>query len=282
MGVTTLVSSSSVSVIDYRCEAGPHSVPYTEVHRAHSVSYVRQGSFACSTRGQKLELVTGATLIGRPGDEYVCSHDHVCGDACLSFHFSAELVATLNTRNTPWRSGSLPPVAELMVLGELAGAITAGSSEVGIDEVAVLFATRFLELVTGQQRERLSVSAVDTRCAVRAAMWIDANSSESIVLDDVAAQAGLSVFHFLRVFARVLGVTPHQYLVRSRLRHAARLLAQDDRPVTQVAGDVGFGDLSNFVRTFHRVAGVSPRRFRDIPRGDRKILQDRLQVPLAQ
>jgi AraC-like DNA-binding protein len=74
----------------------------------------------------------------------------------------------------------------------------------------------------------------------------------------------------------VLGVTPHQYLVRSRLRHAARLLADDERPVTDVAYDVGFGDLSNFVRTFHRAAGVSPRRFREASRGMRKIFQERL------
>ena len=50
-----------------------------------------------------------------------------------------------------------------------------------------------------------------------------------IDLEDAAAQAGISPFHFLRLFANVLGVTPHQYLVRSRLRHAARLLADDDR-----------------------------------------------------
>ena len=88
----------------------------------------------------------------------------------------------------------------------------------------------------------------------------------------------MSAFHFLRLFRNVLGVTPHQYLVRSRLRHAARLLADDDRPVTDVAFDVGFGDLSNFVRTFHRAAGVSPLRFRQASRGDRKILQERLAV----
>ena len=62
----------------------------------------------------------------------------------------------------------------------------------------------------------------------------------------------------------MLGVTPHQYLVRSRLRHAARLLADDGISVTDVAYDVGFGDLSNFVRTFHRAAGVSPT---PVPRG---------------
>jgi AraC-like DNA-binding protein len=64
--------------------------------------------------------------------------------------------------------------------------------------------------------------------------------------------------------------------VRSRLRHAARLLVDDERPVTDVAYDVGFGDFSNFVRTFHRAAGVSPRRFREVSRGVRKIFQERM------
>ena len=64
--------------------------------------------------------------------------------------------------------------------------------------------------------------------------------------------------------------------MRSRLRRAARLLAEEARPVTEVAFEAGFGDLSNFVRTFHRAAGVSPRTFRRAAQGDRKILQDRL------
>ena len=80
------------------------------------------------------------------------------------------------------------------------------------------------------------------------ALWIDAQSNREIELEDAAAQAGVSPFHFLRLFSSVLGVTPHQYLVRSRLRHAARLLAEDNRDVTDIAYDVGFGDLSNFDR----------------------------------
>ena len=88
--------------------------------------------------------------------------------------------------------------------------------------------------------------------------------------------SGVSAFHFLRLFARVTGVTPHQYLVRTRLRRAARLLAADERPIAAIAYDVGFGDLSNFVRTFHRAAGASPRQFRRASRGQRKILQERL------
>jgi AraC-like DNA-binding protein len=73
----------------------------------------------------------------------------------------------------------------------------------------------------------------------------------------------------------VLGVTPHQYLVAARLRRAARLLADPERPVTEVAFEAGFGDLSHFVRTFRRATGVSPGRFRRLPRAERKFLQAR-------
>jgi AraC-like DNA-binding protein len=52
--------------------------------------------------------------------------------------------------------------------------------------------------------------------------------------------------------------------------------ADDDSPITDIAYDVGFNDLSNFVRTFHRASGASPMRFRQASKGDRKILQDRL------
>ena len=64
--------------------------------------------------------------------------------------------------------------------------------------------------------------------------------------------------------------------IRVVLRHAARRLADDDSPVTDIAYDVGFADLSNFVRTFGRAAGASPLKFRQASRGDRKIFQERL------
>jgi AraC family transcriptional regulator len=100
--------------------------------------------------------------------------------------------------------------------------------------------------------------------------------TEAVDLERAAARAGLSPFHFLRLFARVLGVTPHQYLLRTRLRRAARLLAEDSQPVTAIAFDVGFGDVSNFVRSFHRAAGMSPRRFRAAARSDRNFRQAQL------
>jgi AraC-like DNA-binding protein len=279
MTATTLLQSDSISVYDYRCTAGPDSKPFVEQHHCHSVAYVRKGSFGCVKRGQSFELVAGSILVGHPGDEYVCTHEHhICGDECLSFALAPELVDSLGGKSEVWRTGCAPPLPELMVLGELAQAAACGRSELGLDEVGHALAHRFVEVVSGRTQKPLQATARDRRRAVETALWIDAHSHRPIDLEDAADQAGLSPFHFLRLFSSVLGVSPHQYLVRSRLRHAARRLADDNSPVTDVAFDAGFGDLSNFVRTFHRAAGVSPLRFRKASRGMRKILQERLAV----
>jgi AraC-like DNA-binding protein len=273
---TTLLQRPSISVSDFRCSAGPGDTPFVEQYGSHSISYVRKGSFGCGCRGRLFELVAGSILVGHPGDEFTCTHDHACGDECLSFFLSPELVQAIGDRTDVWRIGAVPPLPELMVLGELAQTAAIGHSDLGLDEIGQIFASRFVNVVSGRPREPRPATARDRRRAVETALWIDAHSHLQINLDRAAAQAELSPFHFLRLFASVLGVTPHQYLVRSRLRHAARLLADDARAVTDVAYDVGFGDLSNFVRTFHRAAGVSPRKFRAASRGMRKIFQERL------
>jgi AraC-like DNA-binding protein len=276
MSSTTLLQRPSLTVSYFRCTAVAGEKPFVEQHRCHSMSFVRKGSFGYHSRGQTHELVVGSLLVGQPGEEFVCTHDHVCGDECLSFFFAPELVETVGDRRETWDVGAAPPLAELMVLGELAQAAADGTSDVGLDEVGQLLAHRFVEVVAGKARKRVTVSARDRRRSVETALWIDAHSHEAIELEDAAAQAGVSAFHFLRAFSAVLGVTPHQYLLRSRLRHAARLLADEERSVTDIAYDVGFADLSNFVRTFHRAAGVPPLKFRQASRGMRKIFQDRL------
>jgi AraC family transcriptional regulator len=273
--VTALeVQTPPVSFAEYRCTAGPHDAPFVEQHRGFSVSYVRKGTFGYRVRGRSFDLVSGSILVGYPGDEYVCTHEHAFGDECLCFHLSAEFVEGLGSRaeqGAAWRAGSVPPVSALMILGELAQAALDGRSDVGLDEVGMALAGRFVALASGRKSAALTAPAPDRRRVVDAALWIDAHSHEPLTLEMAARAAGLSAFHFLRLFARVLGVTPHQYMVRSRLRRAARLLAGTARPVTEIALDVGFGDLSNFVRTFRRAAGLAPRRFRQAARGNRGL-----------
>ena len=277
MLATTPLKGGAISVVDYRCSFAPCDEPFVEIHPGYSISYVRAGSFGYRTRSGSYELVAGSILVGRPGEEYLCTHDHTHGgDECLSFQLAPEVVATIGDRAEVWSSAGVPPLPELMVVAELAQAAADGTSPVGVEEVGLAFAARFVDVVSGRERKATSASARDRRRAIETALWMDEHCDEAIDLESAAEAAGLSAFHFLRLFTNVLGVTPHQYLVRSRLRHAAALLAEGADSITDVAYDVGFGDLSNFVRTFHRAAGVSPRRFREAAQGERKLALERL------
>jgi AraC-like DNA-binding protein len=252
-----------LAVFEYRCDAGPDDAPFTEQHREYSVSYVRHGSFGYRSRGKLHELVPGALLVGSPGDEYMCSHEHHCqGDVCLSFKLAPRLVDEIATHRAAWQVGSLPPLPEIMMMGELAQAVADGRSDMGFDEIAHAFTARFIEAVRGTRQRVRETRTRDRRRVIDVARWIEDNSHEEIDLDTAASTAGMSPHHLLRMFARVVGVTPHQYLIRSRLRHAARLLTDEGSTVTQIAGAVGFADLSNFIRTFGRAAGMSPMEFR--------------------
>src|SRR4029453_2123116 len=201
MTATTLLERKSISVSDFRCTAGPGDKPFAEQHSRYSISYVRKGSFGLHCRGRFSELVAGSVLIGHPGDEYTCTHDHVCGDECRSFFICPELVEAIGDSRTPWQVGSVPPLPELVVLGELAQSAADGNSDIGLDEIGQVLASRFVEVVSGKPRKAGLDTARDRRRAVETALWIDANSQHPINLEDAAAQTRTSPFLFLRPFS---------------------------------------------------------------------------------
>src|SRR5258706_5430229 len=153
MAATTLFESRLLSVIDYRCTASSADRPFAESHERYSLAYVRKGSFGCRAHGEAFDLVTGSLMVGYPGDEYVCTHEHHHGgDECLSFQLAPELVCTLGGTAAPWRAGAVPPVAGLVVLAELAQATAENNTELGLDEVGVSLTARFVETVSGMAR----------------------------------------------------------------------------------------------------------------------------------
>jgi AraC-like DNA-binding protein len=78
----------------------------------------------------------------------------------------------------------------------------------------------------------------------------------------VARMAGMSPYHFIRQFAAVFGVTPHQYRLQARLDRARQLLATDEYSVTQVCMAIGFSSLGTFSDLFVRRVGVAPSSYR--------------------
>lgn len=82
----------------------------------------------------------------------------------------------------------------------------------------------------------------------------------------IAREAGMSPFQFIRTFNAVFGVTPHQFRIHARIDRAKDLLAAGDRSVTDVCMEVGFSSLGSFSDLFARRVGVAPSRYRGRPR----------------
>jgi AraC-like DNA-binding protein len=94
----------------------------------------------------------------------------------------------------------------------------------------------------------------------RAREFLDDACSEPVSLRDLASLAGLSPFHFHRVFRRQTGLPPHEYLVRRRILRARVLLGRG-QPAALVAAETGFADQSHFTRHFKRLLGIPPAEY---------------------
>lgn len=95
------------------------------------------------------------------------------------------------------------------------------------------------------------------RRIVQAKLFIDDHYAENIDLGNISDEAYFSKFHFIRLFKKIYGKTPHQYLIKVRIEKATALLSSG-LPVSEVCYAVGFESLSSFSGLFKRVAGLNP------------------------
>lgn len=92
--------------------------------------------------------------------------------------------------------------------------------------------------------------------------YVAQHYAENITVADMADAASVSSSYLIRLFKRSLGTTPYNYLLRYRITKARELLDETNRPVVQVAHDVGFSNESNFSYRFSKMVGQSPRAYR--------------------
>ena len=83
-----------------------------------------------------------------------------------------------------------------------------------------------------------------------------------LTIDDVAREAAMSPFHFIRRFNALFGDTPHQFRIQARLDRAKELLALGNHSVTDICLDVGFSSLGSFSDLFARRIGMPPSAYR--------------------
>jgi len=251
-----LAQGDGWTVEDVICTSGPRDRAFEEEHSRIAIAIVAAGTFQYrSTRGREL-MTPGSLMLGTPGQCFECGHDHGAGDRCLSFGYTPEYWETL-AGGAKFDALRLPPLRALSRV--IAKACAGLTKEIAWEELSVELAAQTLQLVTDSPAPNPHPSA-EAR-VTRVVRAIEHNQTAAHTLTALASQAKLSPFHFLRLFEQVTGVTPHQFILRTRLREAAQRLYEPAR-ILDIALESGFGDLSNFNRTFRSEFGVTPRAWR--------------------
>jgi AraC-like DNA-binding protein len=267
-----LATGMGWTVQDVLCTSGPDDPTFEERHARHLIALVAAGSFECRTEFGRELMTPGSLLLGSAGQCFECRHQHAAGDRCIAFGYSQELLENLAAdagvvgRSAGFHRMRLPPVNGLALLVARAWAGVTAPSPVEAtqiwEELSLQLAGQVLRMATGSSRGRGDAPAAALARVTRAVREIDSAPAATLTLEDLAQEANLSIYHFLRTFQRLTGVTPHQYVRRARLRNAATLLAAGKSRVLDIALDCGFGDLANFNHAFRVEFGMAPLAYR--------------------
>jgi AraC family transcriptional regulator len=225
---------------------------------------IDEASFELNERGALLLDPSGSSAAGGRGVEYLL--------LTLSPSFMLDAAARAGlvgaTATVSFRTsvvGSDERLAHLA--GDLAGELA--GEEAGQEMViAALMEQLVVQLLRHHSNVRRSdglelsrVGLVDRRIR-RAIELMHAHLSRDLPLEEIAAAAFLSPFHFARLFKKLTGASPHAYLAALRVARAQALLAETDLSVSEVSERVGYSSSSHFTKAFRQATGLAPRAYR--------------------
>jgi AraC family transcriptional regulator len=130
-----------------------------------------------------------------------------------------------------------------------------------MEQVVVHLLRHHSNVRRSEELELSRVGLVDRRVR-RAIELMHAHLHRELPLEEIAAAAFLSPFHFARLFKKLTGASPHAYLAALRVTRARALLAETDLSVSEVSARVGYGTPSHFAKAFRQATGLTPRAYR--------------------
>lgn len=258
------------SVDDLDCRAGPADRPFEEQHATIAIAAVLSGTFVYRTHQGSALMAPGSILLGNRGRCFSCGHDHGVGDRCVSFHFTQDYwedvaAGAPGVRTCEFARPSLPPAAALLPF-VVRLAATPSLDPAACEEIGLELAAACLQMSADTPAAAPRRRARDEKRISDAVRRIESQAHDldgvGLTLAALAREAGMSRYHFLRTFRDLVGATPHQYVLRTRMRRAAGDLGTTDLAVTDIAFAAGFADLSTFCRQFRAVMGAGPGAYR--------------------
>jgi len=130
-----------------------------------------------------------------------------------------------------------------------------------VEQVVVHLLRHYSNIRRSEQLELSRVGLIDRRIR-RSVELMHAQLEQDLSLKEIAAASYLSPFHFVRVFKKLTGTTPHAYLASIRTTRAQLLLAEPSLSVTEISSRVGYSSPSHFTKAFRQATGLTPRAFR--------------------
>ena len=256
-----LASGSGWRILDVLCTCDAHDRPGEERHSHYSLAMVLGGAFHYRGRSGSAFLPAGSILLGRAGAPFQCWHDYGAGDRCLAVQFESDVFEEFaDPRHWP---AALP--VHRRTVGLFACAELIAAAELTADEglgIAVTLADRIIELANDSTPIERAVKPRDAARVLDLVRWIETDPAAEHSLPLLARRAGMSRFHLVRLFKQVVGLPPHAFIRRARLRNAAVDLAANDRPILEVALRAGFSDVSTFNAAFRQQFTCAPRALR--------------------
>ena len=269
MATTThaLAAGPGWRVDDVICTAGPRDRRFEERHDSICIAAVTEGSFQYRTTQGSAVLAPGALLLGNHRHCFECGHEHGVGDRCLSFHFTPEffegvLASVPGARQLAFPVPRLPPLPSLIPAIAAAEAARDAGDAAELEEQALQVAGAVSAALIDAKTDVAAPSRRDQRRIAAALRRIETDAHEQLSLTALACEAAMSPYHFLRTFRAVVGLTPHQFVLRTRLHRAAVQLRRSNEDVFSIALANGFNDLSTFNRRFRRLTGKTPTAYR--------------------
>jgi AraC family transcriptional regulator len=247
------------TVHEHSCAASP-SDPATEwQYDDAAIGFVMSGWFEYASEDKSLLAAPGAIILGNAGEPFSVRHVDTLGNRRLVVTFERALLENVANEagvSSRFDAIALPPSQTAARMFALMRALSRPGGE------DMLYPLAHAALTAQHQRTPDHVSARDRQRVQSAVSHIEEHFGETCALQTLADVAGLSRFHFVRMFGAVVGQSPNQYLINTRMRAAADRLIATKTPIAQIAFDVGFNDISHFYSCFRDTFSCTPRQWR--------------------
>lgn len=264
------IETDGIWVIDYVSETPSLSVPVVVTRPTFVFIHEGVKELTTSTGAAALLAPTGALVTMRTGAHLMSDLLPMSGRyASTILSVERDLLVAMIGRRTPARSEARAIVTQTdeslrQLVRELHERLAdaAGSVERALAAKQVLASI----LLDREVRELIGADLAgwgDKSDRVR--LVIGSHCYSPLRLSQYASMCAMSVSSFQRAFVEAYGEAPGSWLIATRLEYAAHLLRSTPDPVTDVSANSGFGDLSNFTRSFRRRFGTSPTAYRREP-----------------